>query len=101
VEGSRLHGPGTRPLAAGRGEAMSSAGGADASSRILVEEDGEGIVTITINRPEALNALTRPMMQARRQAVGGGHIKALHCSGLHSGDMVAPSLRGLALIRWG
>lgn len=45
---------------------MSGAGGADPSSRILVEEDGQGIVTITINRPEALNALTRPMMQARR-----------------------------------
>lgn len=50
---------------------MASAGGADASSRILVEEDDKGIVTITINRPEALNALTRPMMQAR-QAGGEG-----------------------------
>eukprot|EP00897_Mesotaenium_endlicherianum_P002917 jgi/Mesen1/2653/ME000167S01800 len=34
----------------------------DADKKILVEEIGNGIWVITINRPNALNALTRPMM---------------------------------------
>eukprot|EP00475_Leptophrys_vorax_P006720 TRINITY_DN14193_c0_g3_i1.p2 TRINITY_DN14193_c0_g3~~TRINITY_DN14193_c0_g3_i1.p2 ORF type:complete len:268 (+),score=-11.00 TRINITY_DN14193_c0_g3_i1:162-965(+) len=47
---------------------MASSDSTGASSRILVEWTDQSVVRITINRPEALNSLTRPMMRELAQA---------------------------------
>ena len=39
---------------------------ASATEELLVEQDGH-IVTITLNRPERLNAISRPMLDECRQ----------------------------------
>src|SRR6266478_2330664 len=69
--GPDRRGAGRAPRRRGCARRNSSAGGASVTRELLVERGGDGVATVTFNRPETLNALTFEGYRALRDTFRG------------------------------